>query len=363
MHRNPIEDFCLSTFQLVEPLVSVLTPVYNGEQYLSQCIESVLAQTYTNWEYIIVNNCSTDRTLEIAEGYARRDPRIRVHNNREFARIVKNHNIAFRQISGSSKFCKVVFADDWIFPECIESMVEVAESNPSVAIVGAYGLLGTKVVWDGLPFPTAAISGREICRRKLLEGFYVFGTATSLLFRSDVIRLRPEFLNESNLHADTEVCLEVLKDRDFGFVHQVLTFTREREESITSYSRSLNTYMASILADLVKFGPYYLSPKELETRLRQCCSNYYRFLGRSLLHRREPEFWRFHSSKMRECGFPLNKLRLAGIVGLIVLNSLLNPKQFIENIIKNSAVFSREKFSLNRESLREKQSSGILSKN
>ena len=50
-----------------EPLVSVVTPVYNGEKYLEECIESVLNQTYKNWEYIILNNCSTDRTLEIAE--------------------------------------------------------------------------------------------------------------------------------------------------------------------------------------------------------------------------------------------------------------------------------------------------------
>ena len=46
-----------------EPLVSVVTPVYNGDKYLADCVESVLKQTYQNWEYVIVNNCSTDRTL------------------------------------------------------------------------------------------------------------------------------------------------------------------------------------------------------------------------------------------------------------------------------------------------------------
>ena len=49
-----------------EPLVSVVTPVYNGEASLAKCIDSVLAQTYRNFEYLIVNNCSTDRSLEIA---------------------------------------------------------------------------------------------------------------------------------------------------------------------------------------------------------------------------------------------------------------------------------------------------------
>ncbi|MGE0406800.1 MAG: glycosyltransferase family 2 protein, partial [Candidatus Korobacteraceae bacterium] len=66
------------------PLVSIITPVYNGEEFLVECIESVLAQTYQNWEYIIVNNHSKDRSLEIAEEYARRDPRVRVVTGKEF---------------------------------------------------------------------------------------------------------------------------------------------------------------------------------------------------------------------------------------------------------------------------------------
>ena len=117
------------------PLVSVTTPVYNGERYLSECIESVLAQTYPNWEYIIVNNCSKDSTLEIAGTYARRDPRIRIHSNRDLVDIVKNHNIALAQISSQSKYCKMVHADDFLFPECITQMVECAEENPRVGVV------------------------------------------------------------------------------------------------------------------------------------------------------------------------------------------------------------------------------------
>src|SRR5437660_8450669 len=94
------------------PLVSIVTPVYNGEDYLRDCIESVLAQTYSNWDYTIVNNCSTDRTLEIAQHYAARDSRIRVHDNGTFVDVIKNHNIAFRQISPKSRYCKLVAPDD-----------------------------------------------------------------------------------------------------------------------------------------------------------------------------------------------------------------------------------------------------------
>ena len=73
----PLSDFFAQPLSLHEqPQVSVITPVYNGEEFLSECIQSVLSQTYQNWDYTIVNNRSTDRTLEIAQSYAARDPRI-----------------------------------------------------------------------------------------------------------------------------------------------------------------------------------------------------------------------------------------------------------------------------------------------
>src|SRR5690242_9547360 len=118
-----------------EPLVSILTPVYNGEKHLAQCIRSILAQDYTNFEYIIVNNCSTDKTLEIAESFARQDPRIRIHNNTEFLSVVDNHNNAFSLIPEDAKYCKIVGADDWLYPNCISELVKVAEEYPTVGMV------------------------------------------------------------------------------------------------------------------------------------------------------------------------------------------------------------------------------------
>ena len=152
-----------------EPLVSIITPVYNGEKYLAECIESVLNQSYKNWDYCIVNNCSTDKTREIAEEYARKDPRIRVHNNSAFLNIYDNLNHAMRQLAPGSKYCKVVHADDLLFPECVEKMVQLAERHPEIGIVGAYGLRGKEVVWDRLiPLGSPVIPGRNVCRSILL---------------------------------------------------------------------------------------------------------------------------------------------------------------------------------------------------
>ena len=66
-----------------KPFVSIVTPVYNTEKYLAECIDSVLAQTYQNWEYIIVDNCSTDKSPLIAESYACKDSRIKIHYNEQ----------------------------------------------------------------------------------------------------------------------------------------------------------------------------------------------------------------------------------------------------------------------------------------
>ena len=138
MSFSPLPNFYSRPLRPEEqPLVSVITPVYNGADYLEECIESVLAQTYQNWNYTIVNNRSTDRTREIAQRYADKDSRIRIHDNTDFLPIMKNHNHAIRQISPESKYCKVVLGDDWLFPECLMKMVSLAEGNPSVGLVGA----------------------------------------------------------------------------------------------------------------------------------------------------------------------------------------------------------------------------------
>jgi glycosyltransferase involved in cell wall biosynthesis len=155
-----------------------------------ECIKSITAQTYSNWEYIIVNNRSTDGTLAIAEKYTT-DPRIRVETNSDFLPIIANHNRAFSLISRDSKYCKVVSADDWIFPEALSRMVALGESNPTVGLIGAYQLSGSGDVWyvrnHGLPYSSTVIGGRDMGRAHLLgpRPLDVFGNPTSTMYRAD----------------------------------------------------------------------------------------------------------------------------------------------------------------------------------
>lgn len=316
-----------------QPLVSIITPLHNEELHLAESIESILRQSYVNWEYIVIDNNSTDRSPEICARYAARDQRIRVYRNPTTLSPIVNHNVGLRYISATSKYCKVVFADDWIFPECIERMVAVAEANPTVGIVSAYTLEGRRVTLTGLPYHTSVINGRYICRSHLLDALYVFGSANSVLYRADLVRQRHWFFNEANIHADTEVCFDLLQSSDFGFVHQVLTFTRVRSNSLNSRSTDLHSNLTAMLHILMSYGKVYLSEREWEECLRTHLAAYYRFLGKSLLLGRERAFWATHKRGIREVGLPFSVPRVIRAAAAELADCILNPKLTAERFL------------------------------
>ena len=318
-----------------KPLVSVVTPVYNGEDFLAECIESILKQTYQNLEYIIVNNCSTDRTLEIALEYAKKDPRIRIHTNKEFVGVMENHNIALSLISPDAKYCKVVCADDFIFPECLTRMVDLAEANPTVSLVGSYSVVGNKVMNQGLEYERRVVSSTEICRATLAGGPYVFGSPTTLLYRGDLVRKKKHFYPNSSPHCDTTACYQSLEDSDFGFVHQVLSYTRIHAASQTSRSLRFGTIYLATLGDVIRFGPKYLSPIELKQRIAGLLEEYYRALVPTLFtHTRNRKFWQQQRRELQEMGLKFSRTMLFRAVlfkGLrLVFNPSLGRKRLLE---------------------------------
>ncbi len=322
-----------------EPLVSVLTPVYNGERYLAECIESVISQTYGNWEYIIVNNCSTDRTLEIATDYARRDPRIRIVNNGEYVSALRNHNIALGLITPTSRYCKFVQADDMIFPTCLSEMVHLAETHPSVGIVGSYQLWGCWVRCDGFAYPSTVTPGREVCRTYFLARRAPFGSMSSFLLRANLVRGCTPFLNEKYLLADWEVNFRVLQNHDYGFVHQVLSFWRIHDEALSSLAERNNQWILNELYFVKHYGRVYLNPEEYERCLKQVLDRYYRRQGHELFHLREKSFWQYHRRMMKEFGLSLETARLlkgallnAADIFLEPFKALTRPLRYVRRV-------------------------------
>jgi len=96
--------------------------------------------------YVIVDNSSTDGTLEIVRTYESQDPCIRVESPGLFVDLVASGNRSLREISLKSKYTKVLHADDWLFAECLERLVELAEQNPTVGVVSAVRLEDTGAV-------------------------------------------------------------------------------------------------------------------------------------------------------------------------------------------------------------------------
>jgi glycosyltransferase involved in cell wall biosynthesis len=317
-----------------EPLVSVVTPVYNGAEFLAACIEGVLAQTYKNYEYIIVNNCSKDESLEIARSYAQKDSRIRVHDNTEFLAVIANHNHAFSLMSKEAKYLKVVSADDWIFPECIEQMVALAEANPSVAMVGAYMLAGKQVMNVGLEYEKRVVPGRDICRATLLGGPYVFGSPSSLLYRADIVRSEKEFYPYPNPHSDTTACYKNLENYDFGFVHQVLAYAQIHSESQTSRSIKYGTIRRALIQDLARLGPLYLSQDELGQRLDHVMEYYYRWLVEALFtNRKDPKFWPTQKAELEEVGIRLSYARIGLAAVRKTVGFIVRPQNTVRRFL------------------------------
>lgn len=116
-----------------KPLVSVLIPCYNVEAYVEESVSSIINQTYTDLEIIVINDCSTDRTKEILESLAQRDTRIKVFNNDTNLKLIETLNRGVSLCNG--EYIARLDADDIAFPERIEKQVAFMEDHPDYSIV------------------------------------------------------------------------------------------------------------------------------------------------------------------------------------------------------------------------------------
>ncbi len=131
------------------PKVSIGLPIYNGERYLAEAIESVLAQTFTDFELVICDNASADGTRDICESYAARDSRIRYFRNHVNIGGFPNHNRVFAMCSG--EYFGWTSDDDVRAPRHVEACVEGLDSDPGVTL--CYTLSG-RIDENGDALPT-----------------------------------------------------------------------------------------------------------------------------------------------------------------------------------------------------------------
>lgn len=116
------------------PLVSVVIPAYNCEAYVANALESIINQTYTNLEVIIIDDGSSDETFKIAKSYEKQDPRVKAYKNKENLKIVGTLNSAIAKSRG--KYVARMDADDFRMPDSIEKQVAFMEKHADVVVVG-----------------------------------------------------------------------------------------------------------------------------------------------------------------------------------------------------------------------------------
>jgi glycosyltransferase involved in cell wall biosynthesis len=249
--------------------VSVVTPVYNGEEYLEECINSVLAQTHANWVYTIVDNASTDATPRIVERYARLDPRIEHRRFAEFVPATVNLNRAVRAVDPTSRWTKTLMADDWLYPECLERMVKAGEQSPSIGLVTGYERWGDRVFHTQVPYDETVFSGRAIVARNLFSGENVTGGPTAQMYRTDAILKEWPFYDAGLEFNDTDAAFRTLLDADLGFVHQVVTYERQQGGTRIGTSYRMGATLAEHLLFIARYGPSVLDGARYRSALRR----------------------------------------------------------------------------------------------
>ncbi len=314
------------------PLVSVVIPVYNGQDVIADAIRSVLAQTYEDFDLTIANNCSTDGTAAVVEEFARTDSRVRLYNATEFIPVVASHNRAFTLISDDAAYCKILGADDLLFPNCLAELVGLAEQHPSIGMVCSHFVFGDRVN-PGAPFPRTFFTGREICRLQLLGALRVFGAPSTSLLRASVLREKRPFYHPLRFHADTDAYLDLLQDHDFGFVHQILSYNCQGEKSPTSrYVNGFGGVEAAAVDEVERWGQAYLAPDEYRARRRTVWRQYYKLLAYHLFELRTRDFWEFHHTFLRDLGYTLDHAQLAMYAALRVADVAFNPLRTLTNV-------------------------------
>ncbi len=203
------------------PLVSVLMTAYNREKYISEAIESVLNQTYKNWELIIVDDRSTDSTVDIANHYANLDPRIRVYVNEKNLSDYPNRNRAASYARG--KYLKYLDSDDKLYPHALEIMVDAMEKFPEA------GFAVTKVKRDPQRMFPYQISPYEAYRRHYFENDIFNHSPLSYIIRAEVFRKLGGFREEKNI-SDYEMWHRIAMHYPVVLLQDGLTWYRRHSE-------------------------------------------------------------------------------------------------------------------------------------
>ncbi|TDE04581.1 glycosyltransferase family 2 protein [Flavobacterium hiemivividum] len=204
----------------IKPLISIILPVYNGEKYIEEAIESCLSQTYSNIELIIVNDCSTDRTLEICHSYVKKDDRIKLINNDINLKLPVSLNVGHRAAKGD--FLTWTSDDNYYKTAALETLINIIlEKQVDVAYsdlisIDENGELIGEVNYVGF--------------ENIVFGNFV---GASFLYKKEVFQRNKGFNEKLYLVEDYDFWLRAMIHSKFYQVNEKLYFYRKHEDSLT----------------------------------------------------------------------------------------------------------------------------------
>lgn len=211
-------------------------PVYNGATYLASAIESVIHQTYQNWELIIVNDCSTDESLFIAESYRQKEPRIRILSNEKNLKLPRTLNVGFASAQG--EYYTWTSDDNLYKPEALERLaIELDQNSDCVMAYSDY----TAIDADGqiiesiiLKDPQHIVSGN------------VFGAC--FLYRAEIAKQVGEYDATLFLAEDYEFWMRIYREGEIHHIEESLYLYRRHGNSLTATRKAtINTQTCKAL--------------------------------------------------------------------------------------------------------------------
>ncbi|GAB4128585.1 MAG: hypothetical protein OHK0045_03000 [Raineya sp.] len=226
------------------PLVSVVMPVYNAEKFLAEAIESILNQTFTDFEFLIFNDGSTDNSLKIIQQYQRKDSRIKLVYNGENKGYVFHLNEGIRLSKG--KYIARMDADDIALPERFTKQVSFLEANPE------YVLCGSLVRMIGKQNHVLHLPSEDVDIR--LKMLYINPFAhPSVMMRKETLIKHSIYYNEAAMPAEDYVMwVNLLECGKVCNLKEILLQYRVHENNI-SYKNSTDTALEEIKSSRITY--------------------------------------------------------------------------------------------------------------
>ena len=207
------------------PKISIITPAYNASLFLSETIESVLKQTFQDWEMIIVDDCSTDDTLKLAYEFSKKDTRIKIVQNEKNSGVAATRNHGLNVANGD--FIAFVDSDDLWLPEKLEKQLKFMEENDAALTYTKYQnyITETKQLGKVIKAP------KRMTAKKIL-GNTAIGCLTVMVDRKRVGDFHMPLLKHTE---DNCTWQEILSRGYVGYgIQEVLSLYRVSNNSMTS---------------------------------------------------------------------------------------------------------------------------------